>query len=271
MRPDLARVPPITIQQLREWHALYLLDPSTPLPPTADVSMRPGKNHDKWWCSEEFWMQCELALAIFKHVFHNHPRFKLVACLDWSQGHAAMAPDGLDAENMLVNPGGKSASHIRHTFTEAVPRTRLGVNGSRRVPILLPPLHREPLCSMCLALTGAQQAVCDCAVAYEKFGQSEHFQSIGTKGLKQVLTERRVDIKRGAGGKDMVQADLIAALQAFPDFAKRNLITRAYVTEIFKAAGHIALFGVKYHCDLAPIERMWMFIKADVRRHLDGV
>lgn len=265
LRPDQPRKVPLTLKQLRTWHALWSAGYNVPLPPTADVSMRPGKNHEMWWCSEEFWMQCDLAIAIFRHVFFNEPRFKLVACLDWSQGHAAMAADGLDAENMLVNPGGKSASHLRHTFTEEQPRTRLV--GNRRVPVFRQ--AREALCSSCHALNVAQKAVCNCQVAHDKHGHMATFQSIGTKGLKQVLTERKVNIKKPSG-KDMVQAELVEELQKFPDFEKRNLITRAYVTELFKAAGQIALFGVKFHCDLAPIERMWMFIKAQVRKNLDG-
>jgi hypothetical protein len=47
-----------------------------------------------------------------------------------------------------------------------------------------------------------------------------NFQTIGVKGLKQVLEERNVP----TAGK--VQEELVELLQEFPDFAKRNLITR---------------------------------------------
>ena len=93
------------------------------LPPTADVFMYPGSSdgEDGWWFAEAMWMQAELAMGIFEHVFgkpaHPSSRFRLVANVDWSQNHAATADDALDAEKMLVNPGGKTAKHIRVTHS----------------------------------------------------------------------------------------------------------------------------------------------------------
>ena len=53
-----------------------------------------------------FWLQ----------VFGKNSRFKLVANLDWSQGHAARPANAHDAEGMCVNEGPyKTASHIRST------------------------------------------------------------------------------------------------------------------------------------------------------------
>ena len=83
------------------WYKAFVGRQFPKLPRNADVAMRPGKNHEGWWCSEEFWMQSYLAIAIFDYAFKpSQPRLTLVAMLDWSQGHAAMSHDGLDAENM---------------------------------------------------------------------------------------------------------------------------------------------------------------------------
>ena len=76
------------------------------LPVTADVFMFPGSSDGKdgWWLGESMWMQMELAMDIFEHVFGPAcaSRFRSVANVDWSQNHAATAPDALDAEKMLV-------------------------------------------------------------------------------------------------------------------------------------------------------------------------
>ena len=89
------------------------------LPATADVFMHPGSSdgNDGWWLAEAMWMQAELAMAIFEHVFGKlgSSRFQLVAHAAWSQNHAATADNALDAEKLLVNPGGKTAKHIRVT------------------------------------------------------------------------------------------------------------------------------------------------------------
>ena len=251
------------MKQLQIWDRETLAGRPVPLPNTADVWMRPGKNHEGWWSSDEFWMQCRLAIAIFDYVFSSEPRFKLVAGLDWSQGHAAMAADGLDAENMLVRPGGISASHIRATSTPP-PRMRVETVNGRRMPVFPKPWpKRAPMCISCVSSPHGLGVPCREASAEHM--DDPNFQTIGVKGLKQVLEERNVP----TAGK--VQDELVELLQEFPDFAKRNLITRAYVTEIFKAAGHVALFGVKYHADLAHVERMWMFVKAEIRPYLTGV
>jgi hypothetical protein len=45
---------------------------------------------------------------------------------------------------------------------------------------------------------------------------------------------------------------------------------RAYVSEYMKKRGHVALFGVKYHAEMAWIERKWCSIKNNIRGDLNG-
>ena len=90
------------------------------------------------------------------------------------------------------------------------------------------------------------------------------YQAIGKKGLKQVL------IERGAYKHGMMQQDMVQALQQFEDFSPKSDHECARVTEMMRTRGHVALFGVKYHAELAHIERKWMRLKQRIRPKLDG-
>lgn len=95
-------------------------------------------------------------------------------------------------------------------------------------------------------------------------GDNPDLQTVGTKGLKQVCKER------GLLRPGMVQSYMIAALQECSDFSPKNAIERAHATACSISRGHPCLFGVKYHAELAVVERHWMFEKRDIRPQLDG-
>ena len=244
---------PISIQELRQWHEKWRLGIDVELPATADVSMDPGAPPKKqgWWKSPEFWMQTDLACCIFRTVFGppKESRFIFVAHLDWSQGHAAMAPDSLNAENMLVGTGGKTATHIRSTSWP------YKVNG-----------HNMSIPRALLCQPGCEK----CTKEYEQYGKpgspdyDPNFQSVGVKGLAVVLEER------GLLETGWHHPEMLLALQKCSDFQKRDLIGRAHVTAQMEGYGYIALFGVKYHAELAHNERKWMMVKRAIRGKLDG-
>ena len=245
-----------------QWYDVYVKGTEVELPQTADVWMRPGKNHDGWWLAEQFWKQCHLAIAIMRHLFtRRHPRFQPVLVPDWSQNHAAMSPDGTDAENMLVNSGGQTARHIRHTFIPKEQRTK--TVGRRKIPVF-PRVPIQDLCPTCLQKEAAGNTCTPCRVAFEEHGTKPGFQNIGEKGLRVVLEERGVDTS------GMFQPQLVEALQTHSDFAKRTASERAHVTEIWRKALYECLFGIKYHSDFAHVERKWMFMKGGLRKELDG-
>ena len=185
-------------------------------------------------------MQMELATLIHDSVFPK--RFKLCIVIDWSQGHAAAAADALLAERMNVNPGGKQP-HLKHTFH---PHMLNGFAVQRPRAILC-----SPGCDQCQA-------------AFDAHGHNPEFQSIGRKGLKEVLLER------GLLRVGMVQQNMIEALRQCADFSMAQPWDRAYITSFMASRGHRALFGVKYHAELAWIERVWMWEKQLVRPRLDG-
>ena len=197
-------------------------------------------------------MQIDLAMAIFERVFGERSkgsRFRLVAGIDWSQGHAAFLKDALVAESMNVNPGGKSAQHLRHTFW---PKTT--ANG------FVVETERQQLCTPGCEL---------CIKAVKEHGHRPDFQSIGKKGLLSVLKERGIPVVK-ENGKKMIQGELVAALEQCSDFSPQHARDRAAVTEQMSKRGHLALFGVKYHAELAAIERKWMWLKQRGRKYLDG-
>ncbi len=182
----------------------------------------------------------ELAVLIHDSVFPK--RFKLLVVIGWSQGHAAAAADALLPERMNVNPGGKQP-HLKHTFW---PRT---VNGfTVQHPRMV---HCTPGCA-------------ECEASFQAHGSNPDFQSVGRKGLKQICLERGLLQIR------MVQESMIAALQRCADFHCGSGGERAYITEFMASRGHKALFGVKYHAELAWIERVWMWEKQLIRPRLDG-
>ena len=244
---------PIPISELRNWHEKWKLGIGVELPQTADVSMDPGAPPKKqgWWKSPEFWMQVDLACVIHRTVWGDpkDSRFTFVGHYDWSQGHAAMWPNGLNAENMLVGTGGKSAVHLRSTSWP------YKVNGHN---------HSIPRALLC------QPGCEECTKEYNLYGKpgspqfDPDWQSIGVKGLKVVLEER------GLLQKGWFHPELLEALQKCSDFAKKDLIERAHVTAQMEEYGYIALFGVKYHAELAHIERKWMMLKRAIRQKLDG-
>jgi hypothetical protein len=240
LRPDLPRPAALTFKEFNQFFADRAAGLDPPLPRTADVMMDPGTNKDGWWSSQQFWQQMELAVLIHEAVFP--PQFKLLVVIDWSQGHAAAALSALLAERMNVGPGGKQP-HLKHTFW---PRTLNGFDVQR--PRLV---HCTPNCA-------------ECQSAFDAHGHNPDFQSVGRKGLKQVLLER------GLLSARMVQQQMIQELQKCDDFKIKWEGDRAFITEFMDSRGHKALFGVKYHAELAWIERVWMWEKQLIRPRLDG-
>ena len=77
-------------------------------------------------------------------------------------------------------------------------------------------------------------------------------------------------LERGLLWARMVQQQMIQELQKCDDFKIKWEGDRAFITEFMDSRGHKALFGVKYHAELAWIERVWMWEKQLIRPRLDG-
>jgi hypothetical protein len=59
-------------------------------------------------------------------------------------------------------------------------------------------------------------------------------------------------------------------LQQHPDFKPKMSAETSIVYELYQHHGHFAFFGVKYHAELAAIERKWMHMKRSVRGFMTG-
>lgn len=202
-----------------------------------------------WWKAEDVWAQGDLACEIFQAVFGKarRSRFKFVACYDWSQNHAAKAPDAHDAESMNVSSGGQQP-HQRHAYIPKMYRPD-GTVISRRI----------------LCTPGCEK----CQAEYDKVSREtpellENFQSIGRKGLTIINTER------GLFRHGMNQEAQVKALSTCSDFSSKKAHERSRIYEMYEALGYFALFGVKYHAELAHIERKWMYLKRFIRPYLNG-
>ena len=167
--------------------------------------------------------------------------FKMVDQLDWSHGHVELPKDTLDATVMTCKQGGAHA-HLRHTFWIEQP-------GKIPMPRAI---ECEPGCA-------------ECRASHALHGHKQGYQSVGRKGLYTLLTERGVK-----NPKQIKMDKLVEILQSHDDFKPKMTAETSMVYELMQGHGHFAFFGVKYHAELAAIERKWMHMKRAVRGFMTG-
>ena len=77
--------------------------------------------------------------------------------------------------------------------------------------------------------------------------------------------------ERHAYDPSFVIKDCVAKLKEFTDFRTRTGGENSIVYDMYQKSGYaFAFFGVKYHAELASIERKWMYLKQKIRGLLDG-
>ena len=70
--------------------------------------------------------------------------------------------------------------------------------------------------------------------------------------------------ERHAYDPSFVIKDCVTKLKKFTDFRTRTGGENSIVHDMYQKSGHaFALFGVKYHADLASIERKWMYLEQE--------
>ena len=218
-----------------------------------DPGPSPGK--EGWWLGKQFRMQELLAIKTFENMFRAivpagyvltvpieeiEMEFKMATQLDWSQGHAELPKDALDATAMTCKQGGEQP-HLRHTFWVGE-----GIQGPRA---------RE-----------CQPGCVQCQASFTEHGHKRGYQSVGKKGLYMFLTERSVP---DASRKTKMDK-LVAILNTHEDFKPKMTAESSMVHEMYEQHDHWAFFGVKYHAELAAIERKWMHMKRAVRGFMNG-
>jgi len=98
------------------------------LPQEADMYIEVGKNKDGYWNNERFAEQMRIAVLMFEELY---PGAEAIFMLDWSGGHTKKPEDGLNANAMHVNPGGKQP-HMRDGTWQGRPQ-KIGQRGLKAV------------------------------------------------------------------------------------------------------------------------------------------
>ena len=88
---------------------------------------------------------------------------------------------------------------------------------------------------------------------------------MGRKGLYKFLAEHGVDQP-----KKIKMNTLVTTLQSYDDFKPKMSAETSMVYELMESHGHFAFFEVRYHAELAAIERKWMDMKRSVRGYMTG-
>jgi hypothetical protein len=140
--------------------------------------------------------------------------FLFVDQLDWSQNHTELATDALDAKKMNCSPGGAQA-HLK--FTHHMPDP-----SKMAYPRWI---ECTPGCAVCQK-------------DFQEHGQEPGFQTVGQKGLWQLLKERH------AHGKDYRMPQCVARLQEFTDFAPRMGGENSIVYDMYQKCGYVFAFLV---------------------------
>lgn len=248
----------IELDELEAWYKKEIAGLNPPLPKYTDVAMDPGSSPGKqgWWLGKQFRMQELLCIKTFNKIFRAivpegyvltvpieqvPMEFEMVDQLDWSQGHAELPKDALDATVMTCKQGGAHA-HLRHTFWTQ-PSGEL-------------PMPRATEC---------EPGCAECRASYAQHGQKPGYQSVGRKGLYILMAERGVK-----NPKKIKMEELVKTLQSHSDFKPKMSAENSMVYELMQDHGHFAFFGVKYHAELAAIERKWMHMKRSVRGFMTG-
>ena len=243
---------------LEDWFNKYNSGVVVDFPEFTDCFMNPGHSagKDGYWMGYQFRMQAKLGLLTFEKVYRaivpegyvlvGDPmdvpmEFFYVDQLDWSQNHAELAKNAHDAKKMNCSPGG-AQPHIKYT-----------IHQPEAGKLLYPRwLECEPGCE-------------ECKKEFAEHGTEPGFQTIGRKGLWQMLKERH------AFKKEYKMPDCVKALQQFTDFQPRMGGENSIVYDMYEKTGYAkAFFGVKYNAELAAIERKWMYLKQRIRGLLDG-
>ena len=164
--------------------------------------------------------------------------YVLALQLDRSQNHLAKYKSALNAKTMRKGRGFAKAVHQRSTHW---PRAVVD--------------FRQP---NCLESGDCEACRVSCARAVENGTQST-LQTIGRKGLVQVLSERGV-VTLGKSGPELAEI-----LGAHADFATE----KSAVQHILVIAGHSGFFGAVCHPELSFIGMKWAHTKQYLRKRVD--
>jgi hypothetical protein len=205
--------------------------------------LRPGKNRDGYFTSEDVLAQATRAMDVLSHPDYQHEDH--VFLYDNARTHLARAPDALSAGNMTLNPSSKFSCEKKDADGKKTLVRMRDARFADGTPQALYFPHGHPLA-----------------------GQF--------KGMKNLINERRA---RGAALRD--PSEMKAQCKNFkcppghtdcccrrvlftqPDFASQP----SHLEEHCAARGFRVIFLPKFHCELNFIEQVWGYAKRLYREY----
>ena len=212
-----------------------------------------GKNRDGAWTNDNLIEQLEKVIEIFKQM---HPDCELLFLFDNSQNHHKKAPDGLDADSMNLNPGGKQKRmrDTKTTLRKLVFSRAEGGLVEREFPDSIQRMvddHNRP--------KGIKN------VLSERGEWKEGMNLICNACTDKKTEEQRIEMEEAGcfGGRTRKYCCARYVMKNQPDF----LAQREWLREIVEDAECKIMYYPKYHCELNYIEMVWAYIKQYARRH----
>ncbi len=192
--------------------------------------MKPGKNYDDWWTTEDLAKQVvEKAIPIFECHF---PNAQALFTFDNATSHVAFMVDALRAKQMNLGRGGKQPQMRPMTYGNGIVQE-----------MCFPPAH-PPL------LYGEPKGL---KIVLEERG-------LWQPGLRLECKDQKNNPFKD--GKACYARNVMASQ---PDFKAQ----RCLLEELLAERDHLSIFYPKFHCELNYIENFWVAMKRRTRDNCD--